>query len=152
MKPLNYKDGSWDKTHDILPKLKSKGNPPEAMNLTIANSNLGCLNEASFDDPEYLCLHHQKMKAKWLSTWNVRACRGNLTHNISLKTWIKRNILTSFQTHSTQLNLRIRYSTRGSDTKLQRYDTRLYEAPINSRYSTYDTQLLILNWTHFDIK
>ncbi|WMV10041.1 hypothetical protein MTR67_003426 [Solanum verrucosum] len=29
---------------------------------------------APVDDPEYLYLHHETMQAKWLSTWNVRAC------------------------------------------------------------------------------
>ncbi|WMV57878.1 hypothetical protein MTR67_051263 [Solanum verrucosum] len=29
-------------------------------------------SNAPVDDPEYLNLHHERMKAKWLSTWNVR--------------------------------------------------------------------------------
>ena len=43
----------------------------------MANSNYGIHQQSSGDHLEYLCLHHKKMQAKWLSTWNVRVCKGN---------------------------------------------------------------------------
>ena len=80
MKPLNDKDGSRDKIHDILTTditesksgtLWKQGGSP-----WLTRTPCG-INEAPVDDPEYLCLHHEKMQAKWLSTWNVRACKRN---------------------------------------------------------------------------
>ena len=104
MKPLTDKDISRDNTHNILTKLKSKENPPEARSHTIANLNLGCINEASDDDPKYrVCI-----------VCIIRRCRPNvslrgmyehvreiLKHNISLNL-IKENILTTFQLNSNQ--------------------------------------------------
>ena len=94
-------DGSRDKTHDILTKLKSKENPSEAMILTIANSNSRMYQLTPVDDPHYLCLHHQKIQAKWLSPWNILICKGNLKHNISFEVDRNGNILISFGTYST---------------------------------------------------
>ena len=76
MKPLTNKDGSQDNNHDIMTKLKIKGNPSEAMSLTQLTRTIGCIDKEPIDDLEYLCLQHEKMQGKWLSTWNVRACKG----------------------------------------------------------------------------
>ena len=50
------------------------------------------------------------------------------------------------------LNSEIRYSTQTFDTKLKRYDTQSNGTHKNSRYSTKNSQLLMLYRTHFNIK
>ena len=77
MKQLTDNDGSRDKTQEIVIKAKSKRNPPEKGVSPWITLNLGYVNKAPIDDSEYLCLHYQKMQAKWLNTWNVRKSKGN---------------------------------------------------------------------------
>ena len=65
------------------------------------------LNVALVDDPEYLYLLYEMMHGKWLSTWNIRACKEILEHNIILNL-IKRKHTYLLSTHSTKLNSKIR--------------------------------------------
>ncbi|WMV09637.1 hypothetical protein MTR67_003022 [Solanum verrucosum] len=75
MKPLTDKDGSREKTQDILTTdiiestsgtLQKQGGSPK-----LTKTACG-INEMPVDDPEYLYLHHETIKAKWLITLNIR--------------------------------------------------------------------------------
>uniref|UniRef100_M1DN48 Uncharacterized protein n=1 Tax=Solanum tuberosum TaxID=4113 RepID=M1DN48_SOLTU len=62
------------KTINCKVKVKSSGISEGSPKLTGISHDL---NEMPIDDPEHLHLHHETLQAKWLTMWNLQACKGN---------------------------------------------------------------------------
>ncbi|WMV34611.1 hypothetical protein MTR67_027996 [Solanum verrucosum] len=90
MKTLKYREGCWDRPHDILIKqnLREQNNRVlrNAKRLTTDSEVLNWINGEPDAGPGYLCLHHNKMQANWHQYMECTSMRaGKLNFNSSLK-------------------------------------------------------------------